>query len=124
MIDISAIISGNSDAYCDGFKDAVKSMDSDGDGTISNEEIAASSQDVMDEIARVAQSSSEWGIVRELALLKGTYKSLASGLIKGTAPGEGGRFSLMVDSLVDRGYTPQIAQSIAAKIGRAKFAWM
>lgn len=106
------------------FKDRVDDLDTNGDGVISKKEIALASQDMLDAIRDVAQSNGEWNLVREIALIKGTYKAIDSNIAKGMAPGQGGRFAVMVDSLVDRGYSPEMAKAIAVKIGKAKYAWM
>lgn len=117
MLDIHSFLDGGR------FAKALDRIDTNHDGVISPAEIQASSQDVLDALRDHAHSVSEWSVVREIALIKGTYRSL-DGVTKGTMPGQGGRFDLMVDSLTERGYAPEIARAIAAKVGKAKYAWM
>jgi hypothetical protein len=113
-----------SDKLSDDFMDKIDDLDKDRDGEISNAEIAGASQNALDAIRDMAQSKAEWDMVREVALIKGEYKSIVDGMTKGMDPGEGGRFRVLVDSLVDRGYPVPAAKAIAVKVGQAKYAWM
>lgn len=105
------------------FLDNLQDIDGNHDGIITAKEVAAASAKKLAAIKDSAGNNQEWNIVRDMSLQKGTYVN-AEGVEKGMAPGQGGRFDLMVESLTDRGYSPEVAQSIAAKIGRAKYAFM
>lgn len=99
-------------------------MDTNHDGVLSAAEVKASNQGMMDALRDAAHTNGEWDMISELARIKGEYLSLCDGTLKGTEPGEGGRFALMVDRLKSQGYPESSARALAASIGKAKYAWM
>ena len=107
------------------FYDELSEFDDNDDGIIDGDEVLDLSQKALDGLRDMADSHAEWDIIKELALLRGEYKSLVDdGITKGIDPGQGGRFRLMVDRLMDRGYPEVAARAIAVMIGKQKYAWM
>ena len=123
MIDL--LIIAKKTSVDDDFYDELSEFDDNDDGIIDGDEVLDLSQKALDSLRDMADSHAEWDIIKELALLRGEYKSLVDdGIIKGIDPGQGGRFRLMVDRLMDRGYPEVAARSIAVLIGKQKYAWM
>jgi len=123
MIDL--LIIAKKTSVDDDFYDELSEFDDNDDGIIDGDEVLDLSQKALDSLRDMADSHAEWDIIKELALLRGEYKSIVDdGITKGIDPGQGGRFRLMVDRLMDRGYPEVAARSIAVLIGKQKYAWM
>jgi len=112
MIDLSVF------KFDDAIAEALGQMDQNGDGVLSATEMKEADQSVIDKVQENCDTNSEWDLLRQVSLTRGSYKNL-EGVTKGMAAGKGGRFKLMVDRLMTAGgYSQSSAKAIAVAIGK------